>query len=83
MNHPCNFCINLWYRRLCTILKETLNAGNYEYKIYKKGKIPEIAINWWPYLKVCNVNSKAKLGYGALVGKKVPFRPKRSLFRSC
>ena len=46
-------------------------------------KISEIAINWWPYLKVCNVNSKAKLGYGALVGKKVPFRPKRSLFRSC
>ena len=57
---------------------ETMNT-----KFTKKGKIPEIAINWWPYLKVCNVNSKAKLGYGALVGKKVPFRPKRSLFRSC
>ena len=44
---------------------ETMNI-----RFTKKGKILEIAINWWPYLKVCIVNSKAKLGYGALVGKK-------------
>ena len=83
MNHPCNFCINLWYRRLCTILKETLNAGNYEYEIYKKEKflkLPSIGGFIW---KCALSTAKQSLDMELSSEKKVPFRPKRSLFRSC